>query len=124
MSLKLLGLGLFCGSVIVGGYTASIPSASAQCVMADISIQYNINGSRRPADQTNNVSQESNGSCRGNTAVSTSVQGNVGGRGQVIQRRESRQRLEGNNNGGGGHTVKVPVSVQVDVYNAADNFRR
>jgi hypothetical protein len=122
MRLKLLGLGLFCSSAIIGGYGGLAPSASAQCVMADISIQYNINGSRKPAKQSNNVSQESNGSCRGNTAVTTNVQGNVGGRGQVIQRRESRQRLEGS--GGGGNTVKVPVSVQVDVYNAADNFRR
>ncbi|PSB00822.1 hypothetical protein [Merismopedia glauca] len=124
MSLKLLGLGLFCGSVIVGGYAASVPSASAQCVMADISIQSNISGSRRPANQSNNVTQESHGGCSGNTAVSTNVQSNVGGREPVTQRRESRQRIDGNSDGKGGSTVKIPVSVQVDVYNAADNFRR
>jgi hypothetical protein len=112
MHLKLLGLGLFCSSAILGGYAGVAPSAFAQCVMADVSIQYNINGSRRR-----------NGSCRGNTAVTTNVQGNVGGRGRVIQRRQSRQRLEGNGYDGGGHTIKVPVSVQVDVYNPADNYR-
>jgi hypothetical protein len=123
MHLKLLGLGLFCSSAILGGYAGVAPSAFAQCVMADVSIQYNINGSRRRAEQINDVSQESNGSCRGNTAVTTNVQGNVGGRGRVIQRRQSRQRLEGNGYDGGGHTIKVPVSVQVDVYNPADNYR-
>lgn len=122
MHLKLLRLGLLCVPAIIGAGSAFAPSASAQCVMADVSIQYNINGSRRPAEQTNNVTQESSGSCRGNTAVTTSVQGNVGGRGRVTQRRESRQRFQGSNDGRGGKTVKVPVSVQVDVYNAADNF--
>jgi hypothetical protein len=123
MHLKLLGLGLLFSSGMVAFSAVSIPSASAQCVMADISIQTNISGSKKPANQTNDVTQESEGGCRGNSAVSTNVQTNVGGRGEVTQRRESRQRIEGNSSGGS-NPVKVPVSVQVDVYNPADNLRR
>jgi hypothetical protein len=123
MHLKLLGLGLLFSSVTIGAYSVSIPSASAQCVMADISIQTNISGSKKPANQVNDVTQDSEGGCVGNSAVSTSVQSNVGGRGEVTQRRESRQRIEGNNDGGS-NPVKIPVSVQVDVHNPADNLRR
>jgi hypothetical protein len=119
MHLKLLGLGLLFSSGMVAFSAVSIPSASAQCVMADISIQTNISGSKKPANQTNDVTQES----EGGSAVSTNVQTNVGGRGEVTQRRESRQRIEGNSSGGS-NPVKVPVSVQVDVYNPADNLRR
>ncbi|MBW4576720.1 MAG: hypothetical protein KME08_15705 [Aphanothece sp. CMT-3BRIN-NPC111] len=123
MKLKLLAMGLLSCSTLLGvGYSLT-NSASAQCVMADVSVQYNISGSRQPTDRSNDVDMQSQGSCSGNAIVTTGVQGNEGGRGQVVQHREVRQRVEGN---GGtsvdGSTVKVISNVGIDVYNPADNL--
>ena len=101
-------------------------AASAQCVMADVAIQVAVDGSERPAQQSNDVAMESEGPCTGNTSVNTSRQIHVGGVDEVRQERRSRHHMRGNGDsrtGGNGSTVAIPVEVQVDVYNPADRLR-
>jgi hypothetical protein len=103
---------------------AAIPvPASAQCVMADVAVQAAIHGSQQPAQQSNDVEMQSSGPCRGNTSVNTSKQVQVGGTGAVVQERRSRHQLENDGDGPSGPTVAVPVGVQVDVYNPAEQLR-
>lgn len=99
-------------------------SAQAQCVQADVSVQYNVSGSRQPTDRKNDVDMQSNGYCRGNASVTTGVQGNVGGNGNVRQHRKVRHRFEGSDRDGraGGSTVQIRVNPQIDVYNAAEEL--
>lgn len=98
-------------------------SATAQCVQADVGIQYNISGSKKPTERTNDVDMQSNGDCRGNASVTTGVQGNVGGNGSVRQDRKVRHRFEGSDTGDGGSTVQIRANPQIDVYNPADNLK-
>lgn len=97
------------------------PSASAVCVMTDVSVQIAIHGSRNPAKQTNNVDMQSEGECFGNTTTSTSTQIYVGP-GDVEQTRNSSHFVSGGTNDGtniNGPVIRVPVHVPVDVYNPA-----
>ena len=97
--------------------------ASAQCIQADIGVQYNISGSRQPTERTNDVDFGSHGNCQGNVSVTTGVQGNEGGRGRVTQRRVVRHRFRGNSNyGSGGSTIQIKSNPAIDVYNAADRL--
>lgn len=119
-----LSLGLLS---LIGFLSAfSVPrSASAQCIQADVGIQYNISGSRQPTDRTNDVDFASNGNCQGNVSVTTGVQGNEGGTGRVRQRRVVRHRFTGNgNNDSGGSTIQIKSNPTIDVYNAADRLNR
>lgn len=108
--------------------SAFTPSAIAQCIMTDVSIQAAVRGSQRPAQQTNNVAMQSEGSCVGNTTTSTSAQIYTGSAEQVVQERKSTHHLSGsrgNRTAVEGTTITVPVEVKVDVYNPAydrDNF--
>lgn len=98
-------------------------SAEAQCVQADISVQYNISGSRQPTQRSNDVDFGSRGNCRGNASVTTGVQGNEGGTGRVTQRRVVRHRSMGSgNDGSGGSTIQIKSNPAIDVYNAADRL--
>ncbi len=104
-----------------------IPQASAQCVMNDTSIQVSINGSRKPSDRTNDVSQNSNGGCVGNTVNTTNVQVQTGGTDRATQRRVSRQQVNGSNNSPSGVNlppVKTRQNIQIDVDNPADRFNK
>jgi hypothetical protein len=100
-------------------------SATAQCVQADVGIQYNISGSEEPTERSNDVDMQSNGSCRGNASVTTGVQGNVGGTAPVRQERTVRHRFEGSDNDteSGGSTVQIRSNPQIDVYNPADKLK-
>lgn len=117
-------LGLLCA----GALGSFAPGASAQCVVADVSIQAAIHGGSRPAEQVNDVAIDAEDTCVGNTSVSTNRQIQVGGTGDVRQTRQSRHQLRGSERTGAaaasGPTVAVPVNVQVDVYNPADRLRR
>ena len=95
-------------------------SASAVCVMTDVSVQIAIHGSKNPAKQTNNVDMQSEGVCVGNTTTSTSTQIYVGP-GDVEQTRNSSHFVGGGTNERNisGPTIRVPVHVPVDVYNPA-----
>ena len=99
-------------------------SAIAQCVQADVGVQYNISGSEEPTERTNDVDLQSNGDCKGNASVTTGVQGNQGGTGSVRQDRTVRHRFEGSDNDTepGGPTVQIKTNPQIDVYNPADNL--
>lgn len=97
-------------------------SATAHCVQADVGIQYNISGSKKPTERMNDVDMQSNGGCRGNASVTTGVQGNVGGNNPVRQDRKVRHRFEGGDTGDGGSTVQIRANPQIDVYNPADNL--
>lgn len=117
-----VGLLSFSSFLIVVSSTTN--SATAQCVQADIGIQYNVSGSTEPTERTNDVDMESSGSCRRNVSVTTGVQGNVGGNAPVRQHRRVRHSFEGNdsNDSSSGSTVQIKVNPQIDVYNAADNL--
>lgn len=98
--------------------------ATAQCIQADISVQYNISGSRKPTERTNDVQMSSSGACRGNATVTTGVQGNVGGRNNVRQNRVVRHRIVNQNNSSesAGETIQIQSNPAIDVYNPADNL--
>ncbi len=112
---------LSCSSLLIVAPSLTT-SATAQCVQADIGIQYNISGSKQPTRRTNDVDMQSTGDCRGNTSVTTGVQGNVGGNGRVRQERRVRHRFEGRGNNNDNGTVQIKVNPQIDVYNPADNL--
>ncbi|MEL7408718.1 MAG: hypothetical protein AAFN00_17495 [Cyanobacteria bacterium J06558_2] len=97
----------------------------AQCIQADISVQYNISGSREPTERNNDVVLESKGSCQGNVSVTTGVQGNIGGNRRVRQTRTVRHRFENPSNGTDqpDNTIQIQVNPAIDVYNAADNLQ-
>ena len=100
------------------------PAAFAQCVQADVSVQYNISGSKEPTDRTNDVDFQSDGVCQGNASVTTGVQGNIGGNGRVRQTRKVRHRFvnQDRNSGYSGNTVQIQSNPAIDVYNAAENL--
>ena len=117
LTLALLSLISFFGIFAVPRF------ASAQCIQADIGVQYNISGSRQPTERTNDVDFGSHGNCQGNVSVTTGVQGNEGGRGRVTQRRVVRHRFRGNSHyGSGGSTIQIKSNPAIDVYNAADRL--
>lgn len=126
---------VFCsvtGGVVLG--FVPVKSAIAQCVQADVGVQYNISGSRAPARRSNDVRFEGRGRCVGNTSVTTGVQGNVGGTEPVTQRRRVRHKFKGDDVKGKSRGrkkygkdhddfVRVKVNPQIDVYNPADQWR-
>ena len=116
-----LGL-LSCSSFLI--FASSVTnSANAQCVQADVGIQYNISGSKKPTERSNDVNMQSHGACRGNVSVTTGVQGNQGGTRHVRQNRTVRHHFEGSREPGvGGSTVQIRVNPQIDVYNPADKL--
>lgn len=122
--MKLTGftLGLLSFSSVLTLESVLTSPATAQCVQADVSVQYNVSGSKQPTKRSNDVVMESNESCTGNTSVTRGVQGNVGGNGQVEQHRQVRHRQQGNrtnSTGSNGSTVQIRSNVGVDVYNPA-----
>ena len=125
--MKLTGyyLSLFSFSSFLMVASSVTNPALAQCVQADVGVQYNISGSKEPTDRSNDVDMQSDGDCRGNSSVTTGVQGNVGGDGPVRQERTVRHRFQGSDDdtGAGGSTVQVETNPQIDVYNPADKLR-
>jgi len=106
------------------GFSAATPSL-AQCVVADTSVQISVNGSREPAQQNNEVEVDAPESCHRNRSVSTSRQVQVGGNGSTVQQRRSRHQInstEESSSVGSGSTMVIPVEVQLDVHNTADNL--
>lgn len=125
MKLKGYCLSLLSFSSLIMVASSVNNSATAQCVQADVGIQYNISGSKEPTERTNDVDMQSSGDCRGNASVTTGVQGNEGGTGSVRQERRVRHRFEGSDDGNetGGSTVQIRTNPQIDVYNPADNLK-
>ncbi|PSF37232.1 hypothetical protein C7H19_10955 [Aphanothece hegewaldii CCALA 016] len=110
---------------LVSGTWLSHP-VNAQCLQADVSVQYNISGSRQPTKRTNDVVMESEPGCRGNASVTTGVQGNIGGTTPVEQHRMVRhqQRGQGNPTGINGSTVQIRSNVGIDVYDPSARYRK
>jgi len=113
--------------LLIWAFSATTPSL-AQCVVADTSVQVSVNGSREPAQQSNDVEVDTPENCSRNRSVSTGRQVQVGGTDPVIQKRRSRHqinnRTEESESAGSGSSVVIPVEVQLDVYNAADEVSR
>lgn len=127
MKLKALTLGLLSLSGFLTFGSLVMKSAMAQCVQADVAVQYNISGSKKPTKRTNDVQMTKDPNCSGNSSVTVSEQGNVGGTGPVEQRRTVRHSQSGgtpNPTGVNGSTVQIKVNPQIDVYNPADNLAR
>ncbi|MBE9171022.1 hypothetical protein IQ238_27065 [Pleurocapsales cyanobacterium LEGE 06147] len=122
MGLKKKTLGCLSCLSFLGVGTWLADSATAQCVQADISVQYNISGSREPTERVNDVEMQSRGSCRGNASVTTGVQGNQGGTSRVNQNRVVRHRFEGEDTNDGSPTVQIRSNPTIDVYNPADRL--
>ena len=113
-------LGFISMPAMLSGWLGSTAPASAQCLMTDVSVQVAIRGSKRPANQQNNVDLQDSEHCNGNAITQTSTQVYAGSADQVNQIRNSRQGVSSGDGGGaGGQAVKIPVGVKVDVYNPA-----
>ncbi len=126
MKLKRLTIGVLSLCSLWGIESLFSFPATAQCIQADIAVQYNISGSTEPTERTNDVDFQSHGTCRRNVSVTTSVQGNEGGIGRVRQSRVVRHRFENQNSSAldsGGSTIQIKSNPAIDVYNAADNLQ-
>jgi hypothetical protein len=125
--LRTLTLSFLTVSGLVAIAAVNTAPASAKCVQADVSVQYNISGSKKPTDRSNDVAMESDPNCRGNASVTTGVQGNVGGDGEVRQHRtvrhEQRNNNRDNSDGDGNSTVQIRSNPGIDVYNPAEKWR-
>ena len=123
MKLKGCSIGLLSlfSAIAIEGTTSP---AMAQCVQADVSVQYNISGSTEPTERDNDIDLQSDPNCRGNATVTTGVQGNIGGNRRVRQSRKVRHRVTSSDDRGNysGNTVQIKSNPAIDVYNAADNF--
>lgn len=100
-------------------------SAQAQCVQADVSVQYSISDSKEPAKRNNDVLMESDEKCSGNASVTTGVQGYIGN-GKVEQNRQVRHRQQGGSGNPSniqGPNVQIRDNVGVDVYNPTSKYR-
>ncbi len=117
---RTLSLVAVCSGALWGG---TVLPAEARCVVTDVGVQVAVRGSRNPARQSNDVEVASNGRCEGNRSTNTSRQVYVGDSDNVTQERRSRHQLDGSGRRGRDPMV-IPVNVQVDVYNAAERYRR
>ncbi len=101
-----------------------IASVKAQCVQGDVSVQYSISGSQKPSQRTNDVTMESQPGCRGNSSVTTGVQGHIGPN-SVEQNRRVNHIQRGSDKYPKvpkGSTVKIRSNVQADIDNPGDRF--
>lgn len=118
MKLHLVPLCLFSFSSIAALLSSTVSPASAACVMVDPAVQVAVHGSRTPAQQSNDVTMQSDGQCLG--AVTTNVGQQIYvGPGTIEQSRESYHYTGGDpsvNPGVDQPVIGVPVYVPVDVY--------
>jgi len=123
MKLRSCSIGLLSifSAIAIEGMTSP---AMAQCVQADISVQYNISGSKEATERDNQIDLQSDPGCRGNATVTTGVQGNIGGNSRVRQSRKVRHRVtsSGARHNYSSNTVQIQSNPAIDVYNAADNL--
>ena len=101
-----------------------LTSAKAQCVQGDMSVQYSISGSQKPTQRSNDVTMESDPNCRGNSSVTTGVQGHIGPNATEQNRRVNniQQGSDKHPQIPNGRTVQIRSNVQVDVDNPIDRF--
>lgn len=121
MKSKFLSLGLLSLAAVSSSFfvPATTPKAMALgCVAADVSVQVSVRGDRKPSQQRNNVNQEIQPGCRGNSVTTVGRQTHVGP-GRVNQNRNSNQFLGGSGRGSTAGDVKVRVNPKIDVYSPA-----
>jgi hypothetical protein len=122
--LKPLSIGLLSAAALLPFAPSFTASASAQCVMLDVSNQIAIRGSRTPSTQENTVGMSATGPCVGGAAVTTNSQTAVTPD-TATQIRNSQSTITNgmqgvpNVPGIGGPTIQIPVNTQVDVYSPA-----
>ena len=123
MKLRVWSIGLLAIFSAIGSDFVASP-ATANCVQADVSVQYNISGSTEPTERNNDIDLQSEPNCRGNATVTTGVQGNVGGNRRVRQSRKVRHRLNSSDDDSSysGKTVQIQSNPAIDVYNPVDNL--
>ena len=115
---------LYCSGALVLGLLEAT-AVQAQCIQADVSVQYNISGSKEPTRRSNDVTMVSDRNCSGNVSVTKGVQGNIGSSGPLEQRRVVEHRQQGgkgNPSGVNPPTVQIKTNATADVYNAADKY--
>lgn len=97
-------------------------SALAQCVQFDQGIQVSISGAG-PAQQSNTVEMQAEGSCLGNSTVTTGTQIHVGPN-RAIQNRNVRQSIRGDNHSQlrNNYPIQIRVNPQINVDNPADRI--
>jgi len=112
--------------LLIWAFSAKTPTL-AQCVVADTSVQVVVNGSRQPAQQSNDVEIDTPENCHRNRSVSTGRQVQVGGTDPIVQKRRSRHEINSPEEGDStqsGSSVVIPVEVQLDIHNTADTVSR
>ncbi len=114
-------------SVMAIAPLSTTPSAHAQsaCVMMDINFQMGMRGTQSPSTQINDANMSANNDCYSGASVLTNTQTAVSP-GPITQIRSSDATINsqkpaafGDMPGLGGPAIKVPVNVQVDIYNPA-----
>jgi hypothetical protein len=122
-----LSLGLLSIATLLPVLNPLTPSAQAQCIVTDTNLQVAINGSRKPTDRSNKVTQNVNGACVGNSVNTRNVQVDVGGTSRASQHREAKVTINGDRGNRTGVNIPptiVNTNIQMDVDNAADRLRR
>lgn len=116
--------GLLAAATLLPFAPSFTSSASAQCVMLDVSNQLVIRGSQTPSTQTNHVEMNAPDHCVGGAAVTTNAQTAVTP-GTATQTRNSESTITNgmqnvpNLPGIGGPAIKIPVQTQIDIYSPA-----
>lgn len=122
--LKSVSIGILSAAALFPFAPSFTASASAQCVMLDVSNQLAIHGSKTPSTQQNNVGMTAYGECVGGAAVTTNSQTAVTPDTATQIRNSQSTMTNGMQNvpnvpGIGGPTIQIPVNTQVDVYSPA-----
>ncbi len=120
---RITSIGKFCLFLLMLD-SSLISSVKAQCVQGDVSVQYSISGSQKPSQRSNDVTMESQPGCRGNSSLTTGVQGHIGPN-SVEQNRRVNHIQRGSNKYPKvpkGSTVKIRSNVQADIDNPTDRF--
>jgi hypothetical protein len=116
--------GLLSAAILLPLAPSFTSSASAQCVMLDVSNQLVIRGSQTPSTQTNHVDMNAPENCVGGSVTTTNAQTAVTP-GTATQTRNSESTITNgaqnvpNLPGIGGPAIKIPVQTQIDIYSPA-----
>jgi hypothetical protein len=121
---------LFLSTIVLSGCAAILSTsdrpAAATCVVSDINFQVSMNGSRKATDRTNNVNQNVDPNCQGNSVSTTNVQVQRGGVERATQNREVNVNVgggSGNRSGVNGPSVVNKTNVQIDIDNPVDRWK-
>jgi hypothetical protein len=121
---------IFLGTIAIASSAALLStidrSASAGCIVSDINMQVTMNGSRKPTDRTNNVNQNVDPQCQGNSVHTSNVQVDRGGTERATQNRDANVTVgggKGNRSGVNGPNIVTKTNVQIDIDNPVDRWK-